>query len=204
MSKQLFNIGKESFYTNVINKLKPFYDNTTILENDIINHDTKTIVKKIKDKYLEFWRHKIINSSKLTFFCTFKNEYKMEEYLSLIDNPTIRKTFSQFRISNHKLQIERGRYENIPRDKRICKLCNSGEVENEYHLALTCQKYEQIRNNSNNIIKNLFYVENTTQGKEKLFEHAMASDDTVLINLLSKYIFLCFAERDKNLKSLEE
>ena len=53
MSKQLFNIGKESFYTNIINKLKPFFDNTTILENDIINHDTKTIVKKIKDKYLE-------------------------------------------------------------------------------------------------------------------------------------------------------
>jgi hypothetical protein len=57
----------------------------------------------------------------------------MEEclFISLIQNPTIRRTFSQYRISNHKLQIERGRYENIPRrrEERICKLCDSGEVE---------------------------------------------------------------------------
>ena len=45
----------------------------------------------------------------------------MEEYLSLIDNPTIRKTFSQFRISNHKMQIERGRYENICNNVTLVK-----------------------------------------------------------------------------------
>ena len=88
------------------------------MESDIVNYDTKTIVNKMKDKYVEFWRHKTINSSTLSFFCTFKNEYKMEEYLSLIDNPTIRRTFSQYRVSNHKLQIERKRYENVSREQR--------------------------------------------------------------------------------------
>jgi hypothetical protein len=68
----------------------------------------------MKNKYFEFWRHKIINSSKLSFFCTFKKEYKMEKYLSIIDNPTVRRKFSKYRVSNRKLQIERGRYENIP------------------------------------------------------------------------------------------
>ncbi|CAB3979530.1 Hypothetical predicted protein [Paramuricea clavata] len=106
----------------------------------------------------------------------------MEEYLSLIDNPTIRRTFSQYRVSNHKLQIERGRYENISREQRFCKLCNTGEVENEYHLALSCPKYEDLRNNSNNILKNLFYLNNTMEGKQKLFEHSMSSDDPVLVN----------------------
>jgi hypothetical protein len=57
----------------------------------------------------------------------------MEKYLSIIDNPTIRITFSKYRVSNHKLQIERGRYENIHHEERICKLCDSGEVENEFH-----------------------------------------------------------------------
>ena len=146
----------------------------------------------------------MINSSKLSFFCTFKDEYKMEEYISLIDNPTIRRTFSQYRVSNHKLQIERGRYENVSREQRFCKLCNTGEVENEYHLALSCPKYEELRNNSNNILKNLFYLNNTMEGKQKLFEHAMSSDDPVLVNLLSKYIFHCFLERDKSLKSMED
>ncbi len=42
------------------------------------------IVNKMKDKYFEFWRHKITNSSKLSLFCTLKREYKMEQYLSII------------------------------------------------------------------------------------------------------------------------
>jgi hypothetical protein len=72
-------------------------------------------------------------------------------------------------------------------------------VENEYHLALSCPKYEELRNNSNN------YLNNTVEGKQKLFPHAMSSDDPVLVNLLSiKYIFLCFLERDKILKSMED
>jgi hypothetical protein len=102
------------------------------------------------------------------------------------------------------LQIERGRYENISREQRFCKLCNTGEVENEYHVSLSCPKYEELRNNSNNILKNLFYLNSTMEGKQKLLEHSMSSDDPVLVNLLSKYIFHCFLERDKSLKSMED
>jgi hypothetical protein len=111
----------------------------------------------------------MINSSKLSFFCKVKNEYKMEEYLSLIQNPTIRRTFShfqQYRISNHKLRIERGRYENIPREERICKLCDSGEVENEFHFVVTCQNYQHLRDNSNNILKNMFDLNITKETKQ--------------------------------------
>ncbi len=116
----------------------------------------------MKDKYFEFWQHKIINSSKLSFFCTFKKGYKMEQYLSIIENLTIRRTLCQYRVINHKLQIERGRYENIPQDQRICKFCNSSEVENEYHFALTCQKYEDLGINSDNTLKKYFYLKNLT------------------------------------------
>jgi hypothetical protein len=147
MSKQLYIKGKESFYTNTIDMLKPYYENTTNFEDDLLNYNTTHIVNKMKDKYFEHWRHKITNSSKLSFFCTFKKEYKMEEYLSIIKNPKIRSTLSRYRVSNHNLQIERGRYENIPQEQRICKFCNSNEVENEYHFALKCQKYEALRIN---------------------------------------------------------
>ena len=74
------------------------------------------------------------NSSKLLFLRTVKSEYKMEQYLKTIKNPNIRKSFTQFRVSNHKLQIERGRYENIPREKRTCKLCNCSEIEDGISL----------------------------------------------------------------------
>ena len=144
----------------------------------------------------------MINSFKLSFFCKVKNEYKMEEYLSLIKNPTIRRTFSQYRISNHKLQIERGRYENIPREERTCKLCDSGEVENEFHFAVTYQNYQHLRDNSNNILKNMFDPNITKETKQKFLQHTMSSDDPVLVNLFSNYLFLCTKEREDSLKSL--
>ena len=75
------------------------------------------------------------NSSKLSFLCTFNSEYKMAQYLKTIKNPNIPKTFTQFRVRNHKLQIERGRYENIFRGQRTSKLCDCGEIEDEFHFT---------------------------------------------------------------------
>ena len=65
---------------------------------------------------------------------------------------------------------------------------NGPEVENEFHLVFTCKKYDNIRNSSNNILKNLFNLNTTTESKQKLLEHAMSSDNPVLVNLLSKFI----------------
>ncbi len=50
--------------------------------------------------------------------------------------------YTKFRISNHKLLIEYGRYQKIPREEGICKHCDSGSVENEFHFAFECQKYD--------------------------------------------------------------
>ena len=41
--------------------------------------------------------------------------------------------------------IERGRYENIPRDDRICKCCNMSKIESEYHFLLVCPLFADLR-----------------------------------------------------------
>ena len=114
--------------------LKKYYPGESNHQSAIPNYNT-FIVDKIKEKYKDFWKHKMTYSSKLSFLCTFKSEYKMEEYLKIIKNPNIRKTFTQCRVSNPKLQIERGRYENIPHEQRTCKLCDCGEIEDEFHFT---------------------------------------------------------------------
>ena len=144
ISITLHNQGKDSYYTNVSNMLKALYPNGTNLQTAIPNYNTPTLMNEVKEKYVEFWKHKMVNSSKLSFLCTFKKDYQMEKYLTIIKNPNIRKVISQFRVSNHKLQIERGRYENIPRDQRICKLCDSGEIEDEFNFTFKCQKFVKI------------------------------------------------------------
>lgn len=204
LSKELYMNGKASFYSNVVNILKS-YGSLSSNESDDLEKSINTMklthfVDKMKDKYTLFWKHKMVNSTKLSFYCTFKKEYKLEEYLTFIKNPTQRKVFTQFRVSSHKLLIEYGRYQNIPREQRLCKHCDSGEVEDEYHLTLVCQYYETLRNNSHNILKNIFDMKLNNQTKHKLLQHIMSSTDTVLVDLFSKFVLMCFIKRDNGLE----
>ena len=67
----------------------------------------------------------------------------------------------KFRVSNHKLMIELGRYQTdpMPRETRLCPLCKSNQVENETHFLLQCSKYSLQRqtflNRINEIIPNI-------------------------------------------------
>jgi hypothetical protein len=98
-----------------------------------------------------------------------------------------------------------GRYKNIPREKRTCKLCHSDEVEDEFHFAFTCQKYNDVRANSNNvnILKNLFDLGSTTETKDKILIQIMLSDDPVVIHLFSEFIYTWHKNRENILKSME-
>ena len=52
--------------------------------------------------------------------------------------------FGQLTVSSHRLEIEVGRASHIPREERICKLCNT-EVESEEHYVCRCPAYRGIR-----------------------------------------------------------
>ena len=41
--------------------------------------------------------------------------------------------------------IEKGRQKGIPRELRICKSCDLGCVEDEYHFVIICPAYENLR-----------------------------------------------------------
>ena len=43
------------------------------------------------------------------------------------------------------IEIELGRYLQIPRNERLCKQCTSGTVENEKHFLFHCTRYSDIR-----------------------------------------------------------
>ena len=75
--------------------------------------------------------------------CPFKQTFNMEKYLQF-GGRNQRISLCKFRISNHKREIEQGRYRNISADKRTCKLCNNG-VEDEIHYLLKCSVLEKIR-----------------------------------------------------------
>ena len=86
-------------------------------------------------------------SNKLRTYSTFKkSSFTRENYLDLNLPIHKRKHFTKLRISAHDLHIEIGRYNKVQVDKRICSLCSSGEVEDEFHFMLKCNKYSVVRN----------------------------------------------------------
>ena len=50
----------------------------------------------------------------------------------------------QLQTSSHQLEIEVGRYAQIPLEKRICQLCHQG-VESEEHYVCRCSFFYKIR-----------------------------------------------------------
>ena len=53
-----------------------------------------------------------------------------------------------FRTGTNKLRIETGRWEQPvePESKRLCRVCVSGEIENEKHFIMYCPAYADLRN----------------------------------------------------------
>jgi hypothetical protein len=63
----------------------------------------------------------------------------------MISKSEVLKCFTNFRISSHKLEIETGRYRNVPAADRKCKLCASDSVEDEIHFIFDCSTYNLYR-----------------------------------------------------------
>ena len=133
------------------------------------------------------WENNIKNSglARLDFYKKVKTSFGYEKYLD-ISNFEWRKNIAKLRCSSHNLQIEKGRHINQPREQRLCRLCNSIEIETEEHFLLGCSLYQYLRNkfninahlNSNGVITN-------TQP-----------------NVLGKYLFEAFSMRNMVLENL--
>ena len=99
--------------------------------------DKKSQIKtNIETLYTTWWKEQIIQKPKLDFYSKVKYEFKYEKYLNLpsdIRNPVVK-----LRTSCHKLPIEIGRYHNIDRNLRICKICNLKSVGDEIHYLKYC------------------------------------------------------------------
>ena len=67
----------------------------------------------------------------LTFSYKIKTYYSPSAYLDLTRKNPSRKTLVKLRISSHKLRIETGRYDNMPRDDGLCSFSNCNRIEDE-------------------------------------------------------------------------
>ncbi len=73
----------------------------------------------------------------LRTYITFKKSYEVEPYALSFMNRKHRSYLAQYRYRILPLTIETGRWGNIPLEYRICKMCDSLVVEDEYHFIFS-------------------------------------------------------------------
>ncbi len=114
---------------------------------------SKNVVKsKLKQyelqRFAEKWNNDIdaiTKDKKLRTYVLFKNQFKMESYLSL-NVPKYRYAISRFRCSSHNLPVELGRHtrpKKTPLEERLCKTCNL--LGDEVHHLTECKANEKHR-----------------------------------------------------------
>ena len=142
-----------------------------------------TLIKqRLIDTYQQTWYASINNSNRLETYARFKHKFCHEKYLDIVTENKYRKALTQFRLSSHDLAIERGRYQNIDRQERICNFCTGKLVESEYHFLLVCPLYRELRQK----YMKSYYCRWPTLNK---FDSLMSADNKRTILSLAKYIY---------------
>jgi len=92
----------------------------------------------------------LASKRKLNFYNTSKTDTNRTKFLDAIKYLLHRSAVNKFRLGNHRLRIETGRYTvpKTPEHLRICSLCQANEVENECHVSYVFLQslYDTLRN----------------------------------------------------------
>ena len=140
-----FTYNKEDWAYQIKTMLESLGLNNLWINQDTYDISLPIIKQRLFDQYYQSWYSNINNSHRLESYCRFKHNFNVEPYLDIISDNKYKIALSRFRLSSHKLEIERGRYHNIPRIESKCKLCSLNTIENEYHFLLVCPKYYELR-----------------------------------------------------------
>ena len=104
----------------------------------------KTLLENYENMFLEKLRSFNINNKLFLYSCKIKTNYIIEPFIEN-SNFENRKLIVKMRISDHVLKIERGRYNKINREQRICRQCYLNVIEDEEYFFFHCQKNELLR-----------------------------------------------------------
>ena len=94
-------------------------------------------------------------NNKLFLYSKIKTNYIIEPFIEN-SNFENRKLIVKMRISDHALEIERGRYNKINREQRICRQCHLNVIEDDEHFFFHCQKKELLKKEFLTQIENLY------------------------------------------------
>ena len=149
-----------------------------------------SIKNKLKERFISFWKQRMLGDEtkkKLRTYRLLKHNFGIEPYLEDIHDKSVRKCLSSFRISTHRLRIERGRYVGEKPEDRLCISCN--KIEDEVHFLCQCQKYENQRKILYDKLTDFKII--SRMDSNKTFLSLMKNRDKHVMNAVGKFIQEC-------------
>ena len=101
-----------------------------------------SIKKTLKRIFINSWENDVYSCGKGLNYRIIKINFGLEKYLLILPD-ILKYKFTKFRMSNHRLPIEQGRYDHIERGDRICSVC--GLFGDEYHYLFECLNFHDAR-----------------------------------------------------------
>ena len=150
-------------------------------QNELNDGNCKDIVKQILiDQFQQKWHENLSESSKGIAYYSFKDRIALESYFTTLPKHLVL-NMVRFRTSNHRLPIETGRWYDIDLDERICPLCTTGSLGDEYHYLLECPAFKTQR---------LKYIDKRFYRRPNmlLFRSLLTQEDTESVAKLSIFM----------------
>ena len=91
-------------------------------------------------EWIHFIKHILLSSSKGKNYTLFKQDLNFENYLIKLNRKHC-SSLLKFRLSNHRLPVETGRWENTPLEDRKCTLCSKHDMGYEFHYLFVCDHF---------------------------------------------------------------
>ena len=141
-----------------------------------------------------------LNKPILRTYSVFKSDFVLECHLNSVKDLRYRAAITKLRTSSHVLEIERGRYQKpkVPRDQRLCRICNV--VEDEEHFVTSCNINHGERSLLYSIMTNKMPYFGTLSANE-MFLFLIISNDPQILTWFGKFLHRSFIIRNEFLFS---
>ena len=159
------------------------------------------IKQRIQDQYIQEELYKISQSNKLNFFQSLNFMNKRSYYVDIVHKRSERSILSKIRLSAHSLNIEKGRHLSTPESERTCKICNTGDVEDELHFLSICTKYSPERSQYKKKVSDYLNFDINLLNDNFLI-NCLNSNSYTILKLTCNYINNCLNIRNDTLSLL--
>ena len=199
--------GKDCWLLRV-NKLRALLDVPIVPH--YLNPGTvgKQLSKCFKSHFEMFWLDSInqvdkkkctcpLDHNKLRLYKQFKGSFTAEPYIENVRNRNQRSFLTRFRLSNHRLRIETGRW-TVPKTvlgERTCRYCSSGSVDTELHAITECSLTIENRSILYAILSSRDFQFGSLSNELKL-NYILCPTNAINAKLVNKYLSLLVDTRN--------